>query len=615
LHAQKKRISKLLTEVVRDRVLEDVVQEDYVSLRADRYVILLKPNFRGRLDGIVHDHSRSGASAYVEPLSVVEANNRVASLLDEEQGEILRIFKEVSDEIRNSGEDLEMNYALLARLDALQARARYAEETRSVAPELISEGFRIRGARHPLLLASGRDVVPMDVIQEPDTHVTVISGANMGGKTVALKIAGLFPLMARCGIMLPAREGAGIRCQGGIMADIGEEQDLLGQVSSFSSHMLRIRGILSAVRPGDLVLLDELGSATDPDEGSALAMAIIDELAARNARVVVTTHLSHLKAYALGRQDITNVSAHFDPETLQPSFRLVYDLPGESHALTTAERIGLPPDVIAAARAYADRSAGGSSQLMERLRNELMGVEQEREAATRMRKELEDRIARLESSKESILEEAGNEAQRVVKEAQKDILSLQKALKSGMPKRGDEPQQELARIRHNVERSLGRPLDRKDTAVGEGDRVRVEPLGREGVVTQMLDRDRAEIAVGNMRIRSDLKDLTVLPRSPRQKSSSKKDRIRVDMPLAVPRTEVNVIGFRVEDALPVVDKALDEALVSGLSSLLIIHGKGTGRLKQAIWDHLSDNPAVRGIAPGHHYGGGEGVSVVDLETG
>ncbi|MFC1834414.1 hypothetical protein ACFL2Q_06735, partial [Thermodesulfobacteriota bacterium] len=312
----RRRINSLLEAVIRDRDLANIVQEDYITLRNDRYVILLRPEFKARLEGIVHDHSRSGSSVYVEPFHVVEQNNQVASFLDEERDEVRRIFAELTNEIREARDDIWSNYELLAELDAFQARALYAAENNCVSPELVDHGFNTLDARHPLLQgAAGADVIPMNVTQETSTLVTVISGPNMGGKTVALKIAGLFPLMARCGIPIPASEGTRIHPFGRIMADIGDEQNIRARISSFSGHMERIKTILETAGPGDLVLLDELGGATDPDEGSALAMSIMDELIARRCRVVVTTHLTHLKAYAIGRPEVKNVSVEFHPVT------------------------------------------------------------------------------------------------------------------------------------------------------------------------------------------------------------------------------------------------------------------------------------------------------------
>ena len=613
MRAVRDRILKRLESIVHDRELERVVQEDYVTLRNDRYVILLRPEFKGILDGIVHDHSRSGSSVYVEPFNVVEPNNEVASLTDEEREEIRRIFIELTGEIRYVSDSIFRNYEALAKIDAFQARALYASALSCVAPSLVEKGFRILGARHPLLIAADPDdVVPMDVLQEPTTSVTVISGANMGGKTVALKIAGLFPLMTRCGIMLPAWEGSEIRLFTRIMADIGEEQDIRGRISSFSSHVMRIKEIIENTAEGDLVLLDELGGATDPEEGSALAMAILDELIKKGAEVVVTTHLTHLKAYALGREDVKNVSVEFHPETLKPTFRLLYDLPGESHAIVTAERMGLAQGVIDAARNYLDKSAGGSSRLLTSLRQKMSEVEQIREALQQREQTVLAEQEKLQVRKDTVVEEFRQEARSLMRTAERQIAELQESIKSGKMKKSAEARKTLEQIKTEIVRQLGTPLEKRVPIPAVGSRVKVKTLGREGVVKSIPDRGRVEVTVGNVTIRADSEDLALVSPTSGQKSSSKKRQIGVDIPLASPRWEVNIIGFRVEDALPVVDKALDEAILGGLSSVNIIHGKGTGRLKKAIWEHLSGHAFVRDLQVGDIRAGGEGVTVVNL---
>ncbi|MEW6113351.1 MAG: endonuclease MutS2 [Thermodesulfobacteriota bacterium] len=616
LRKVRRNVQNVLDDVVRNQDLAHVVQEDYVTLRNDRYVILLRPEFKGYLDGIVHDHSRSGASVYVEPLRVVELNNQVASLLDEEREEIRRIFKELTGEIRIVREELSENYRLLSRLDAFQARAKYASETDSVEPELVERGFRILGARHPLLLAAADTrVVPMDVIQVPSTSIAVISGANMGGKTVALKIAGLFPLMVRCGMMIPALEGTKVQPFARIMADIGDEQDIRTRVSSFSGHMHRIGVILATAARGDLVLLDELGSATDPEEGSALAMAIMDELIARGARVVITTHLTHLKAYALGRPEVENVSVEFHPQTMQPTFRLLYNVPGESHAIETAERIGLPEHVIAAARSYADKAAGGSSKLIERLRNEISAVELNKKALEEERGAVARELEDFRTAREGMLEGFRREAREAVRTAERRIAELQKALKTAKGKERPRVRESMAQIKADLEQGLGVPLEKQLPELSVGTRVRVGRLGKEGVVSEILEKGHAEVSVGKMKVRAAVEDLDILePGVSTKKNTLKMEQIRVDIPLATPRGEVNVVGLRVDEALPVVDKALDDAVLGGLSSVHVIHGKGTGRLKQAIRDYLSQHALVKGIRGGDMRRGGEGVTIVDLDT-
>jgi DNA mismatch repair protein MutS2 len=603
-------IHKRLERIIEDRDLSRIVQEDYVTMRNDRYVILLRPEFKGLLDGIIHDHSRSGASVYVEPFHVVELNNQIASIIDEEREEVRRVFAELTREIRLASGEIAQTYASLTQLDTLQARALYAAATDAIAPVLVDQGFRMLGARHPLLPA--HEVVPMDVVQSSSTFATIISGANMGGKTVALKIAGLFPLMTRCGILVPAREGTQICPFARIMADIGEEQDIRGRISSFSGHMLRMKTILEAAGPGDLVLLDELGGATDPDEGSALAMAIVDELMERGARTVVTTHLTHLKAYALSKPAVKNVSVEFHPQTLKPTFRLLYDLPGESHAIATAERIGLPTKVMDRAKSYVDKAAGGGSQLIENLREKLADVDRLQTELQHKKQALEEELETVRVDREVAVEEFRKQAREMMKRSEKQIVDLQQSLKSGKVRTGPKPQAVLAEVKQDIITTLGTPLEKKVDLPQVGSRVRLKTLGKEGTIKDVLDKDRVEIALGSLTVRADVEDLVILSQASGKKSASKIKQVGVDMSPASPRWEVNVIGFRVDEALPVVEKALDEALLAGLPSLTIIHGKGTGRLKKAIWDYLTGHSLVKEFRTGEARFGGEGVTVVEL---
>ncbi len=609
--ALRRRVIRRLEGVVENRDLSRIVQEDYVTIRNDRYVILLRPDFRGLLDGIIHDHSRSGQSVYVEPLEVVELNNQVASLADEEQEEIRRILRELTEEIRNAKDSLLRNFRILVELDALQARAVYASETQGVAPEFVETGLRLLQARHPLLLAaSDIRVVPMDIVQETSTPATVISGPNMGGKTVALKIAGLFPLMASCGIMLPAAEGTCFAPFPRVMADIGDEQSLAGRVSTFSGHMLRIKAILETAQPDDLVLLDEVGSATDPEEGSALAMAIVSELVRKGARVIVTTHLTQLKAYAVGRPEIKNLSVELDTKTLQPTFRILYDLPGESHAIETAERIGLPAAVISEAREYADKASGGTTRFVVALRDKLTELEHQNRNLDQKEQALDQELARIDSERAAIIEEFRTQARDMLKKAERQIFDLQRSIKKGLYREGPQAHQVLRGIEEDVTKTLGVPLAKDPPALDPGTRVLVRSLGREGVVREVLEKTRAEVSVGTMRIRVDTEDLVIL--GGQEKKPSNEERIRVDIPLARPRRDINVIGMRAEEALSVVDKAVDEAILAGISHMNVIHGKGTGRLRQAVCEYLAGHSMVRGVRPATTQEGGAGVTVVEL---
>ncbi len=607
------RIIKRLDNIVRDRDLSRVVQEDYVTLRNDRYVILLRPEFKSLLHGIVHDTSRSGASVYVEPLDVIDLNNRVASLADEYRDEIRKIYQRLTQEIRENIEFLRENFSILVHLDSYQARALYAIATKSVRPELVREGFRLVQARHPLLLAiSPENTVPMDIIQDVETKATVISGANMGGKTVALKIAGLFPLMVRCGMLAPAKEGSKLNPFSRIMADIGDDQDIRSRMSSFSGHMTRIKDIFDSVEEGALVLLDELGGATDPEEGSALAMAIIDELIRLDARVVVTTHLTQLKSYALAKPELKNVSAEFHPQTLKPTYRLLYDLPGESHAIATAERIGLPQQVLDTAKTYADKSAGGSSRLLAELKNKLDEAQNLKAELEIKKAELDAQISELNATRNQITENYLREARETVRNAEKSLSELQKSLKTGAIKSAREVKDAVYYIKQDISDKFQTPFQVRRSSFEAGDYVRINSLGREGKVKMAPERGKLEIEVGKMLFRADPEDVDLIRKGTLEKNTSKKSLIGVEMPSATPSWEVNVIGLRADEALPIIEKAIDNAMLSGLSTIRVIHGKGTGRLKKAVADYLSKQSYVKAFHSGASEEGGAGVTIIDL---
>ncbi len=606
------RIQSALNAVVKDEDLARVVQEDYITIRNDRYVILLKPEFKGLFKGIVHDHSRSGASVYVEPLEAVDINNEIASLADEERSEVRKVFQELTSEARDSIEELKKNYETLVQLDALQAKSIYAQTTDSIEPELVDKGFELLSAKHPLLPFSGPEAAkPMDIIMAPESAGMIISGANMGGKTVALKIAGLFPLMVRHGLMIPAKEGTKVQPFRAIMADIGDDQDIQGKISSFSGHMDRIARILKVAQEGALALLDELGGATDPDEGSALAMAVIDELMAKGAKVIVTTHLTQLKAYAMGAEEVKSVSVEFHPETLEPTYRLLYDLPGESHAIATAERIGVPTSVIERSRKYLHKTSGGSSQLMTLLKEKIDQVDRIKIETEGLEQELKQKIEALDAEKERALESFRNEALSVINTAKQEIAELQKALKTGKIKDASKPRHVIDNLVEKLEDKLGGPLETTPEAPMEGTRAYVKPLGRVAIVEGLAEKGKVMVRLGNVKTRVNIEDLEILGDNA-EKNASKNEQVRIHLPSAAARGEVNIIGFRVEDALPVVEKALDEAIVAGLETLTIIHGKGEGRLKKAVRDHFQGIPYVKKLYGGPIDSGGDGQTVLEL---
>ncbi|MFH0960998.1 MAG: endonuclease MutS2 [Pseudomonadota bacterium] len=609
---QRGKINKRLDAVIKNQDMARIVQEDYITLRNDRYVILLRPEFKGLLSGIVHDHSRSGASVYVEPFEVVEDNNRMASLADEEREAVIKVYRWLTEEIKNSIDELSENFETLTGLDSYQAKAEYAIRMDCHAPELTPLGFRIIGARHPLLLAAKDvDVVPMDIVMDSDTIVTIISGPNMGGKTVALKIAGLFPLMARCGLLLPAKEGSKIQPFSRIMVDIGDEQNIRGKVSSFSGHISKIKAILEFAQPGDLVLLDELGGFTDPDEGAALAMAIIDELRANDANVFVTTHLTQLKAYALSTSGTKNVSVEFHPITLKPTFKLLYDLPGDSHAITTAESIGLPRNLIERARTYADRAAGGSTALLTSLREKLISLDSSRKEHEILTHRLKQELIETSERRNEIVDKFRKEASDLIKKAEQDLSSLRRSIKTGQIKSGKEIHAKFQEVKSEIAQKLQIPLSKPRQYWEEGSLVRIQSLGKQGFITSAGDRGKMDVLVGKITVRTDSEDLILIKKPDQKKKPSKKTIIGVETAATV-GWEINVIGMRVDEAIPVVEKSIDNAILGGLTSLRIIHGKGTGRLRQAIAEYLSTHGMVLGYQSGSPQEGGAGATIVNL---
>ncbi|MGC8906365.1 MAG: endonuclease MutS2 [Desulfomonilaceae bacterium] len=615
LREARESIRKRLDGFVRDKNLMDVVQEDYVTLRNDRYVILMKPHFRGKLDGIVHDHSRSGSSVYVEPFDVVEANNKVAEYADQQRAAVRKLLRDLSDEVRRRKDEITANFEQLVWLDALQARALYALATSSVEPEFVEDGFRIMGGRHPLLLAaSPSDVVPMDVIQDGDTKVVIISGANMGGKTVALKIAGLFPLMIRCSLQLPAMEGTKIQLFGRIMADIGDEQDLRERISTFAGHILRMKSIIESASAGDLVLIDELGAATDPEEGAAIGMALLDCLVEKGVRCVVTTHLSQLKAYAFAHDHAKNVSVEFHPVTHEPTFRLIYDIPGESHAIATAQRIGLPNAVLDRARQYADKFAGGSAKLLSDLRQKIIEYDELQQQLKNKQQQLDDELAEIRSRKNQVIESFRERCVTLIQDAEKQIADLQKSLKERLPKKGDNPREKLKQIAERLESELGIAIIRRKSKLAPGAIVRIPSLDKQGKVTEVSDAGVATVAVGKLKVKVKTSDLVESSSERTEKNTSKIQGTGVEIPSASPQWQVKVIGLRVDEAIPVVEKAINDAFLGGLSELTIIHGRGTGALKKAVREYASGHALVKGLHQGDHTQGGDAVTVLELAS-
>jgi len=621
-----------LVERVRALVgeLGPALQEPIVTTRGERYVLPVRAESRGRVRGIVHDQSASGATLYVEPMEVVELNNRLRELQSQEREEVERILREISREVGQAAGSITEAVEALGELDLQLAKARYARLTRGCEPALNDQGrIVLSEARHPLL--SG-PVVPIDVRLDQDAFVIVISGPNTGGKTVALKTVGLLTLMAQAGLYVPAGGGSELAVFEEVFADIGDEQSIEQSLSTFSSHMTRIVEILRGVervrrggRGRALVLLDELGAGTDPDEGSALARSILTYLLDRRVPTVATTHYSELKAFAHEREGAVNASVTFDLETLSPTYRLEIGLPGRSNALAIAERLGLDPRILRGARRHLGTAGVRMEGLLEDLEAERVAASEERHRlgqevaeVERQRVALEEERRRLEAERDAILEEARAQARAEVGKVLDELAEIRARARRQPP--GAEMEALRRRAREVADRLSPAPRRARRSPASDrasdgppsvGDTVRVRPLGHLGEVLSVSSDGEAEVRLGALRVRVEVADLERAPARVEPEPEPTVVRPRLEGRPAVPY-QIDVRGRRVEEALLEVESRLNDAALTGMPGLRIVHGKGTGALRAAVREHLARHPLVESCEPAPPQEGGDGVTLVRL---
>ena len=620
LRQQRAHILRTLEGLLRDRNLASAVQEEFVTQRGtERYVVPLRTDFRGHLDGIVHDRSRSGATFFVEPLEVVGLNNELGSLQEEEAAEIRRLLRALSRWLGAESSVLRGNMKVTAHCDVLRARWLLARRLDAVPPRIAADPvLELCGARHPLLqVQQPEQVVPVDLVLGGAERLLVVTGANAGGKTVALKTAGLTVLMAQAGLYVPAEPDSVVGWFDGVFADIGDEQDIDRQLSTFSAHVVHLREILERSGERCLVLLDELGTGTDPREGVGLAMAVLDELLEQGAVVLATTHLAGLKAYAYSRPQAQNVAVAFDPASGRPLFRLVYGQAGASNALDVAERLGLPAQVVARARRFATGEGEETATLLrelERAREEAVGAAA---AAEQVRSDWQRRVeeqrtlldeARVE--RDAARREARRDADLVVREARQEFREVvarfarremsqqdaEVALERGAAQLGDalEPEQPAVALV---------PLER----VAPGDVVHVSSVGKRGLVEELEQGGRrVAVRVGSVRLWVPCDELSAAPGDGAAPTGLRTARVSVQAERGHP--DVVVVGCTVEDALGQVDKALNRALLAGAEGFRVVHGRGTGVLRRRLREHLGVEPQVRSWHPNQ----GDAATWVDI---
>ncbi|HMK09839.1 MAG TPA: endonuclease MutS2 [Anaerolineales bacterium] len=631
LRAAQDRLRAKLDRLVHDPSTAPMLQEPIVTQRDGRYVVPLRAEFKGRLKAVIHDQSSSGATLFVEPLAVVDLNNQVRELELAERDEVRRILAALSTEV-GAGEDaLHRTVEALAEIDLALAKARYAETLLAAEPEIRpiapvpgrphpGSALQLRQARHPLLDPAA--AVPIDLVLDGETYALVLTGPNTGGNTVALKTAGLLALMTQCGLHLPTSPDSTLSLFEAVYADIGDEQSIEQSLSTFSGHIGAIIHILAAAGPRSLVLLDELGAGTDPEEGSALARAILATLVERRVTTLVATHYPELKAFAHNTAGVRNASVEFDLASLRPTYHLSIGLPGRSNALAIAERLGLPRPVVERARQMVDPQALRAEGLLDeihRQRQEARQARREAEAARlqaeTQRAELRRRMEGIEAERAEILEgarrEAAEEAEAVLDQAEEVRRRLARA---GLPlEEARAAEQEARELAQASAEPIVPPTAVAATPLHVGNEVYLRSLGAQGVLLA-LGESQAEVQVGRLRVRASRDDL----------SAARPQEGRAERPASAPTPvvrettsgmEIDVRGLTVEEALEALEQRLDSAYLAGMPFLRIIHGKGTGRLRQAIRRELRDNPYAAGFEAGKDAEGGEGVTVVRLATG
>lgn len=641
LRQVKEAIRHLLEELLVAK--EAVVQEPLITIKNDRYVLPLTPDFRKQLPGIVHGQSGSGATLFVEPLQVLPLNNRLQELKGREAEEIHRILQYFSSQIRGQAPTIREALSTLGELDFIFARGHFSREFACSEPLLNEEGYiELRQARHPLLelalrqQGDSKKIVPIDLTIGKEFQTLVITGPNTGGKTVILKTVGLLTLMTLVGSHIPAADGSTMAVFTKIFADIGDEQSLQQNLSTFSAHMLPIISFLQEADAHSLILLDEVGAGTDPSEGAALGIAILSYLTRRGARTIVTTHHNALKTYAFSQEKMMNAAMEFDEATLQPTYRLQLGRWGQSNALAIAETLGMPAEVLQEAQSHLAGTSHWSDEVGHKLQITLQAVEKERKELQQQRDEVQHLLIRYHQLVEELEKERGELHKHLRREGEALLRTSQRELEnlvSQLRQQGKAqqtvafPKEQFQQIAERIATAF--PLESpspQTVSLSKGMQVVIPQWKLQGVITDVSpSAEVVEVECGGRTLKVPRTALEISVSDPIRPS---KDRpggrkiseknppllqtIRADQ--AAPALELHLLGYRVEEALPKLEKYLDQALQAGLKRVRIIHGKGSGRLRHAVIQFLETYPRVRSFATCSPYEGGWGATAVELDT-
>ena len=622
------RIRDRLNGYLHSSTMAKYLQDTLITMRQGRYVLPVRAEYRAQVPGIVHDQSASGATLFIEPMAIVEINNDLRGLMSEEQAEIEKILAQFSEAVAGEAGALLENQRILAELDFIFAKGALARRMHAVQPKINQSGFiDIKRGRHPLI--DPDKVVPSDLWIGKDFTTLVVTGPNTGGKTVTLKTVGLFTLMMQAGLQVPAMLGTELAVFDDVFADIGDEQSIEQSLSTFSSHMVNIVSILNQVTPWSLALFDELGAGTDPTEGAALAMSILDKLLAQRVRTLATTHYSELKAYALTHQGVENASVEFNVETLRPTYRLSIGIPGKSNAFEISRKLGLSEDIINAAKEWLSGEQIRFEDVITTAEMHRQTAERERQLAeeahnetVRLRDQAEQERKKLEEQREKILRKAREDARRVLHSAQAEAEGIIRELKKAAQEQNARDKEILEakrKLQGNLDK-LAEPMVKQESGqegaplqkVTLGQTVLITSLGCTGSVLALPDKNgEVQLQVGLMKMKQPLSALRAAGKAEAPKKE--KNRRAIQVSARQVDLELDVRGQLPEEALDNVDKYLDDCMMAGVSEVSIVHGKGTGVLRNEIAQHLRHHPHVAEFRLGRYGEGETGVTIVTLK--
>ena len=629
IRAASARVRDALQKIISSPSYAKALQDPIITTRSERYVVPVKAEFKNAVPGLVHDVSASGATLFIEPMAAVKANNELRELRAREKAEVERILMELSADCAEHADDITRDFGILVSLDLIFAKAKLSYEYDGMEPEISERAVALRRARHPLLPKD--TAVPIDLELGGDYDTLVITGPNTGGKTVTLKTIGLMCAMAACGLHLPVADGSCVPVFDAVLADIGDEQSIEQSLSTFSSHMTNIVRILNECGPSTLILFDELGAGTDPTEGAALAISIIEYARARGAVIAATTHYAELKVYATTAKGVMNASCEFDVATLRPTYRLLVGIPGKSNAFAISERLGVPAEIIADAKGRVGTESASFEATIEKLESVRQALERDRDEAQRKLREAEEN--RKESAKIKIelsmrLEKAElkakRDAERIIAEARETAEAAFAEIDEMRARMNDE---EDHRAANEARAALRRRLNEAEESFAEkpampeekrgptrpavvGDTVELLSMGVKAEVTGINKDGSLSLRAGIMNVTARQEEVRVTEAQPKKKVASTGN---TTFRQAAVAPELDLRGMETLEAIPVMERYIDSAVMGKLHTVTIIHGKGTGALRQAVQQALRKNKAVKSFRLGRYGEGETGVTVVELK--